>query len=51
MDEPGGLSAPAPTRDSKSLKRDLETGEWQRAYAELLALDAYGAEYRLVIAG
>jgi SAM-dependent methyltransferase len=30
------------------LKQDLETGEWERRYAELLALDAYDAGYRLV---
>jgi SAM-dependent methyltransferase len=32
------------------LKRDLETGEWQRRYADLLTLDAYDAGYRLVVA-
>jgi SAM-dependent methyltransferase len=32
------------------LKRELETGEWQRRYAELPALDVYDAGYRLVIA-
>jgi SAM-dependent methyltransferase len=32
------------------LKRDIETGEWQRRYAHLLALDEYDAGYRLVIA-
>lgn len=32
------------------LKRDLETGEWERRYAELLTLDAYDAGYRLVVA-
>lgn len=32
------------------LKRDLETGEWERRYADLLALDAYDAGYRLVVA-
>lgn len=31
------------------LARDLDTGEWQRRYAELLALDAYDAGYRLVV--
>jgi SAM-dependent methyltransferase len=31
------------------LKQDLETGAWQRRYAELLHLDAYDAGYRLVI--
>jgi len=33
------------------LKRDLETGEWERRYAELLTLDAHDAGYRLVVAG
>src|SRR2546428_82287 len=33
------------------LRRDLETGEWERRYAELLALDEYDAGYRLVVAG
>ena len=33
------------------LTRDLESGEWQRRYAELLTLDAYDAGYRLVVAG
>jgi SAM-dependent methyltransferase len=33
------------------LEQDLETGAWQRRYAELLHLDAYDAGYRLVIAG
>lgn len=32
------------------LRQDLETGEWERRYAELLALDAYDAGYRLVVA-
>jgi SAM-dependent methyltransferase len=32
------------------LKQDLETGEWQRRYADLLTLDAYDAGYRLVVA-
>lgn len=32
------------------LKQDLETGEWERRYAQLLTLDAYDAGYRLVIA-
>lgn len=31
------------------LARDLESGEWQRRYAALLALDAYDAGYRLVV--
>jgi SAM-dependent methyltransferase len=34
----------------QKLKRDLETGEWQRRYAELLTLDEYDAGYRLVVA-
>lgn len=32
------------------LKRDLETGEWERRYIELLSLDAYDVGYRLVVA-
>src|SRR5436190_2954341 len=32
------------------LRRDLETGEWERRYAELLTLDEYDAGYRLVVA-
>jgi SAM-dependent methyltransferase len=32
------------------LKRDLETGEWERRYAELINLSAYDAGYRLVLA-
>jgi SAM-dependent methyltransferase len=32
------------------LREDLETGEWERRYAELLTLDAYDAGYRLVVA-
>jgi SAM-dependent methyltransferase len=32
------------------LRQDLETGAWARRYAELLALDAYDAGYRLVVA-
>ena len=32
------------------LKRDLDTGEWERRYADLLTLDAYDAGYRLVVA-
>jgi hypothetical protein len=34
----------------KRLKQDLETGEWERRYAELLTLDVYDAGYRLVLA-
>ncbi len=33
------------------LKQDLETGEWQRRYGELLTRDAYDAGYRLVVSG
>ncbi len=33
------------------LRRDIETGEWQRRYADLLGRDAYDAGYRLVVAG
>jgi SAM-dependent methyltransferase len=35
----------------QKLRRDLDTGAWERRYAELVALDAYDAGYRLVIAG
>jgi SAM-dependent methyltransferase len=34
----------------QNLRRDLETGAWQRRYAELLSLDEYDAGYRLVVA-
>jgi hypothetical protein len=34
----------------QKLRRDLETGAWERRYAGLLHLDAYDAGYRLVIA-
>jgi SAM-dependent methyltransferase len=34
----------------EQLRRDLETGEWKRRYAELLTLDEYDAGYRLVVA-
>lgn len=34
----------------EKLRRDLETGEWERRHAELLALDEYDAGYRLVVA-
>lgn len=33
----------------QKLRKDLETGEWERRYAELLGLDVYDAGYRLVI--
>jgi SAM-dependent methyltransferase len=33
------------------LKRDLETGAWQRRYADLLTQETYDAGYRLVVAG
>jgi len=32
------------------LKQDLDTGEWESRYGELLTLDAYDAGYRLVVA-
>lgn len=35
----------------QKLKRDLESGEWARRYAELLSLEEYDAGYRLVVAG
>lgn len=31
------------------LRDDIESGEWQRRYADLLDLDAYDAGYRLVV--
>lgn len=34
----------------ENLRRDLENGEWQHRYAELLTLDEYDAGYRLVVA-
>ena len=34
----------------QKLQQDLETGAWNRRYADLLALDAYDAGYRLVVA-
>ena len=34
----------------QNLGRDLDTGEWERRYGELLALAEYDAGYRLVIA-
>ena len=34
----------------RDLRRDLETGAWERRYAELLNLDEYDAGYRLVVA-
>lgn len=33
------------------LRRDLETGDWHRRYADLLERDEYDAGYRLVVAG
>ena len=33
------------------LAHDLETGEWERRYADLLGLEEYDAGYRLVVAG
>ena len=34
----------------QNLRRDLETGAWERRYAGLLTLDEYDAGYRLVVA-
>lgn len=34
----------------EKLKRDLDSGDWKRRYAELFARDEYDAGYRLVIA-
>lgn len=35
----------------EKLRQDLETGAWERRYADLLTLDEYDAGYRLVVAG
>jgi len=35
----------------QNLARDLESGTWQRRYADLLSRDEYDAGYRLVVAG
>ena len=32
------------------LRHDIDSGEWERRYADLLALEAYDAGYRLVVA-
>ncbi len=37
-------------RGLEKLRRDLDSGEWQRRYAHLVALESYDAGYRLVIA-
>ena len=34
----------------QDLRRDVETGEWARRYADVLTLDDYDAGYRLVVA-
>lgn len=34
----------------RKLRSDLEAGEWERRYAELLSLDSYDVGYRLVVA-
>jgi ubiquinone/menaquinone biosynthesis C-methylase UbiE len=34
----------------QNLRRDLESGEWDRRYAELLTLNEYDAGFRLVVA-
>lgn len=34
----------------QNLRRDVESGEWEHRYAELLNLDEYDAGYRLVLA-
>jgi len=35
----------------QNLKQDIESGAWERRYADLLTLDDYDAGYRLVVAG
>jgi hypothetical protein len=32
------------------LRLDLDSGEWERRHADLLALDDYDAGYRLIVA-
>lgn len=32
------------------LKQDIETGEWERRYSELLTSESYDAGYRLIVA-
>lgn len=32
------------------LRQDLETGEWERRYAQLLNQDEYDAGYRIMVA-
>lgn len=38
------------TRQMQQLANDLETGEWNRRYADILARDEYDAGYRIVVA-
>lgn len=38
------------TRQMERLANDLETGEWNRRYADILARDEYDAGYRIVVA-
>ncbi len=35
----------------EKLRQDLESGAWERRYADLICLDEYDAGYRLVVAG
>jgi SAM-dependent methyltransferase len=39
----------SPETGLRRLRQDLETGEWERRYAELLSNDTYDAGYRLVV--
>jgi hypothetical protein len=34
----------------QNLRRDLQTGAWERRYADLLTVEEYDAGYRLVVA-
>ena len=42
---------PDTDQELRRLARDLDTGEWERRYADQLALDAVDAGCRLVVAG
>jgi SAM-dependent methyltransferase len=45
------LDPPAVTAAMVQLRSDLESGQWQRRYSDLLALDEIDLGYRLVVAG
>jgi SAM-dependent methyltransferase len=45
------LGAPVVERGLAELRRDLDSGAWERRYADSLELDEYDAGYRLVVSG